>query len=85
MVRDAQSSVGGKALGGRQALQLEDLEGAGEGRASVQGGEATVRIQESPLPGNREKPVAAVHPFCIELSVHGQTRIGPAGKLESGH
>ena len=39
MARDAQGPVGRKALGGRQALRPEDLEGARKGRAPVQSGE----------------------------------------------
>ena len=75
-MRDAQGPVGRKALGGRQTLQPEDLEGAGKGRASVQGGEATVRLHEGSLPRHREEPGAAVHPVRAEQSVHGQAEIG---------
>ena len=62
-----------ETLGDRQALQRESLEAAREGRAPVRSREATIRIQESSLPGHREEPVAAVHPICNEQSIHGQT------------
>jgi len=57
----------------RRAHQSDHRDGTGEGRASVPGPEAAVRLHEDTLPGTCQKPGTALHAVRARQPLPGST------------